>query len=415
LNLRLALSLLICCCLLLALACPAQVQKIYIKPKGAGIEQQSKFVDSIRFIPLEIIKDIELPSYTAIEFTRNYLLLRNPEDKVILLYSKDGRFVRRISYKKIGDSFGSSYDEVKDQLVFFGDNNNYSLTAKDRLQILLDRNNPRNLKYFRKYVIDLNDSNFLLRKTAPEEKDLTHAMHLYDDIWWKGDISTSPLFKDSLGQEFRLYRNDKLIKGYFPYDHYNEPKFMYTDEALSLDDSPDPMVHYLTRPFCDTVYKLVRDSLFPVYKLVLPLENSLPATFFSKPFKNKAERENYNRNNGWIFHQIYNFHETESFLSFDIEYLTRGESYIFQKQKNTLFNTKNIKPDSSQYNLKLLSDNDAQQEGDHYYKLVQAEELISFFDKNKQVPVPEELKAFIAGKPDARAPVVVEYKLKTRS
>lgn len=410
-NLRLSCIILLCCCLSLAVPGNAQMQKIYINPKETGIEKQSDYVDSIRFIPLEIRKDITFPSYTDISFTRDYMMFKDPEDKVIVLYTKAGAFVSKISYKKIGDSFESTYDEVNDQIVFFGDNNNYALTQKDRLKILLDRENPRNLKYFRKYVIDLRDSSFSIRKAAPGEKDLTHARHLYGDTWYKEDITTSPLFKDSVGYEFRLYRNDRFVKGFFPYDHIREPKFLYTDEATDISRTADPEVRFLTRPFCDTVYKLIRDSLFPVYRLVLPLENSLPASFFTKPFRNKAERENYERNNGRIFHQVYNFYENSRFLSFDIEYLTRSESYIFQKANKTVHPVKHIKPDSSQYNLKLLS-NDGQQQGDRFYRLLHAEELVSFFAANPNVPVPDDLKAFLAGKPEEDAPVVVVYKLK---
>lgn len=411
-NVRFSCFTLVCCCLILAFSGSAQVQKIYVKPKEAGIEKQSKFVDSIRFIPLEIKKDLEIPSFSSVEFTRNYMMFSDPEDKVIVLYSKAGAFVGKISYKKIGDSFESSYDEVNDRIVFFGDNNNYALTPRDRLKILLNRNDPRNLKYFRKYVVDLSDNSFTLRKNAPDEKDLTHAMHLYDDIWYKGDITTSSLFKDSLGHEFRLYRNDRFLKGYFPYDHISEPRFLYTDEEVNITRTGDPFVNFLTRPFCDTVYKLIRDSLFPVYRLVLPLENSLPASFFIRPFKNKAERENYTRNNGWIFHQVYNIYENDRFITFDIEYLSRIESYIYQKQTNSVLNIKNIKPDSSQYNLKLLTNNGPQQRGDHFYRLLHAEDLLSFFEANKNIPIPDGLKDFIAGKPDGEAPVVIEYKLK---
>ena len=44
----------IVCLLLVSHFAQSQLQKIYLHPKAAGNEKQSKFVDSIRFIPLEI-------------------------------------------------------------------------------------------------------------------------------------------------------------------------------------------------------------------------------------------------------------------------------------------------------------------------------------------------------------------------
>ena len=106
-------------CQLISTGVYSQLQKIYVHPKAAGNEKQSKFVDSIRFIPLEIKEGIELARYNNIEVTANYLMIRNYSAKETILYTKTGRFVKRISYKKLGESFYPVYDERKEQLVFF--------------------------------------------------------------------------------------------------------------------------------------------------------------------------------------------------------------------------------------------------------------------------------------------------------
>src|SRR5205085_7005044 len=98
-------------CLLSSTFAQCQLQKIYLHPKAAGNEKQSKFVDSIRFIPLEIRDGIELTTYNGIEVTRNYFLIKNYADKKILLYSKNGNFSKEINYKKLGDAFYPVYDE----------------------------------------------------------------------------------------------------------------------------------------------------------------------------------------------------------------------------------------------------------------------------------------------------------------
>jgi hypothetical protein len=157
---------------------------------------------------------------------------------------------------------------------------------------------------------------------------------------------------------------------------------------------------------------MIRDSLYPACQLVLPLENSLPASFFTRSFKNKTDRENFRRNNGWMLHHIYTFYETPRFIYFFVAYLSNYESYIYQKQTSTTYKAKNIKADSSQYNLQVLGEYGINIKGDRFYKPLKAGTLLTFFEKNKNVPVPKELESFLKSNPATTTPVIIEFKLK---
>jgi hypothetical protein len=405
-------STLVLSCLLLSAFAQSQVQKIYLHPKAAGSEKQSKFVDSIRIIPLEVKEDVELTAYNTVEVTKNYFLIRDFSEKRILLYSKDGNFIKKISYKKLGENFYPAYDEHNDRIVFFGNNKNYTLTSRDRLKIMLDWSNPRNKKYFKKYTIDLNDTSFAIQQDIPGERDIIRAYHFYDDFYWQGQIMTSEIYKDSLDYELKIYKDKELVKGFFPYNHINETRFLFAEENVGVNNTDISNIHVVTRPYCDTIYQMINDSLFPAYQLVLPLENSLPPSFFTKPFKNKTERDNFKRNNGWMMRQVYNFYETPRFIYFSVGYLSNYESYIYQKQTNITYKVKNIKPDSSQYNLQVLGDYGLSRKGDRFYKPQKAGDLLTFFAQNKNVPVPKELESFLQSNPHATTPVIVEFKLK---
>ena len=150
----------------------------------------------------------------------------------------------------------------------------------------------------------------------------------------------------------------------------------------------------------------------PAYQIVLPLENSLPASFFTSPFKNKADRDNFRRNNGWMFHQVYMFFETTRFIYFLMAYQSNYETYLYQKKTNTIYQVKNIKADSSQYNLQLFEQYGNSRKHDKFYKTVKAGDILPFFEKNKNVPVPKELENFIKSNPPENTPVIVEFKLK---
>jgi len=312
-------------CLLLSKTAKSQLQKIYLHPKAPGSEKQSSFVDSIRFIPLEIKDGVSLGAYYNIQATEKYFLLQDYLNKRIILYLKDGRFIKKISYKKLGD-FYPVYHEQSNQVLFFGGNKNYTLTPKDRIKITLDWKNHRNKKYYKKYVVDLNDPSLSIKKDVPNERDIISAYPFYKDYYIKGEIIISRLYKDSLDHELKIYQNNQLVKSFFPYNHINETRFLYTEESVVPHKTDTSYINFITRPYCDTIYKMVHDSLFSVYQLVLPLENSLPASFFTSPFKNKTERENFNRNNGWMFQQDYGFYETSGFIYFLVVYLYNYDS-----------------------------------------------------------------------------------------
>jgi hypothetical protein len=399
-------------CLFISPGAQSQLQKIYLHPKATGTEKQSNFVDSVRFIPLEIKEDIEVKGYTYVQATDNYYLIRDYTSRAVILYGKDGRFIKKINYRKLGDYFYPDYDERTNQIVFFGNNKNYSLTSRDRIKVKLDWNNPRNKKYYKKYAIDLNDPSFTIKKAKPQQSDILHASHYYDDVYGMGDITTSELYKDGLDYELKIYKGNQIVKSYFPYNRINEPKFLYTEESINHTQTDTPYIHYISRPFCDTIYKMVRDSLMPAYQLVLPLENSLPATFFTRPFKNKTERDNYRRNNGWMLRQVYSFYETPRFIYFFVSFFTNYETYIYQKQTRATYNVKKIKTDSTHYNLQLLEQHGVSRNLNKFYKIQKAGDILSFFEKNRHVPVPKELESFIKKNPPVTTPVIIEFKLK---
>lgn len=354
-----------------------------------------------------------MSQYNSVEPTRDYFLIRNYSGKEILVYARDGRFIKRISYKKLGAQFYPMYDERSNQLIFFGANKNYTLTSRDEVKIKLNWNSPRNRKYYQKYTIDLNDSSFVIKKETPQQKDIVQAFHFYDDVYATGRISTSELYKDSLEYELTLYKGNERVKGFFPYNKINEPKYLYTeDEGVGVNKTDTPDIHYITRPYCDTIYKMVKDKIEPYYQIVLPLENSLPASFFTKPFKNKTDRDNHRRNNGWMLHQLYGVFETPRFIYFQIGYLSNYEAYIYQKQTKTTHKVRNIKADTSQYNITLLNDYNVVRKQDRFYKTAKAGDILSYFEKNKEAVVPPALEHLLKSKPAATTPVIIEFKFK---
>jgi hypothetical protein len=399
------------CCLFQSLLSSSQLQKIYLHPKANGTSRQSQFIDSIRFIPLEIREEIKLGQYFNIEVAAKFILLNDYSNSKYIIYSKEGKFIQKINYKKLG-GVTPNYNEDKNQIIFFGKNKNYTLTPKDEVKIKLDWTNPANKKYFKKYTIDLDDPSFTIKKATPDKNDIIRSFHYYDDYYLQAQISTSPLYEDTLDYELKIYKNNELVKGFFPYNRNNEPRFLYKQDNVSFNRTDSPSVGFVARPYCDTVYKMVQQDLSPAYQLVLPLENTLPPSFYTKSFKNKTERDNFNRNNGWMLSQIYTFYETPKFIFLSVGYLSNFESYVYHKGTNVTYKAKNIKADSTQYDLQLMAGYNARRNGEWFYQPRLASELLIFFEKNKNATIPAELETFLKSKPHGTTPVVVEYKFK---
>ena len=93
-------------------------------------------------------------------------------------------------------------------------------------------------------------------------------------------------------------------------------------------------------------------------------------------------------------------------------YQRNYETYLYQKKTNTICKVKNIKPDSSQYNIQLFEQYGNSLKQGKFYKTEKAGDILSFFEKNKNVPVPKELEGFIKSNPPATTPVIVEFTLK---
>lgn len=400
------------CCFFVNSLRAQQVEKIYLNPKSPVIQKQTSFVDSLQFTAFESVAGVSFNEYANVRLTHAYFLVTDYTAGFLYIYTKKGAFVKKINFKSLTNDLYPAYNAKTNEIVFFGNNNNYTLTSKDRVKIQLDWSNERNLKYFKKYVIDLSDTSFEIKKAKPDKYNLIGAYAFYADQYIQTKITTSPLYKDSTGYEVNLYKNEKLVKNYFPYNRVNEPRFLFSEENVSVPSSGSPNISYLMRPYCDTVYKLVEDRLSPVYHLVMPVENSLPATFFTDVSVTKTERENFKRNNGWAFHQIRDFYETSRLIYITISFFSHYEVFVYDKQTQTAYNATKIKGDSQQYNLSLLTAYNVTRAGHKFYKLLKADVMISFFRQNPTIAVPKELTALLQGNPDKNVPILVAFTLK---
>lgn len=394
----------------LCLITKAQPGKIYLNPKSPATESQSRFVDSVRFITLELPEGAVISNWDNMTLTKKYLAVIQYSSKQLLLYTHDGRFVKKISYKKLGDDFYPVYDKKTEQLRFYGSNKNYTLTPRDAIKIELNFNNPRNRKYYKKYLVDLEDPNFEIKKSTPTEYDVNNIYYLNDDYYHRSRATASKLYKDSVGYELKIYKNNKLVKQYFPYNQTKEPRFLYDESYVAASESPDPKTMFITRAYCDTIYKITGDSVFPAYQVVMPLENALPSSYFTQPFKNKAEWDNFRQNNNWMFRQVYRFVETPGYFFFSAAFLYNYGLYIYDKKKQIAYQTSKIKADSTTFFINIIPGSNIDYQNGFFYKLIAPEVIRESYKPVAGKTAPAAIEAIVNKKSNAAILAVFNMK-----
>ncbi len=398
----------------ICIAAWCQPTKIYLSPKAAGSANQSMFIDSVRFYPLEKSNGADISRYSGLYITDQYFIVVNYQDGNLIVYDRNGRLVKQVAYKKKGADSYPRYDKAKQQLNFIFTNKLYSLTEKDRIEIQTDFANKKNKKYYKKYIIDLNDSTFTMKKATVTAFDILDAYNLKDDLYCTYRVHVSDRYKDTTDYEVKIYKNDQFVKGYFPYNKNHESKYLYAPYiGAHTQESGKPDTFYITRPYLDTIYSLSNDIITPAYQIVLPMENSLPKSFFETPFKNKTERENFERNNGWMLRQIYTVFESGRYMFITIGFLSNYGQYIYDKKTTSSYNLSKTKADSITYNLPIISDDPGNRFNNKYYRVINAETLKKAYElKDKSIPFPKELEACFKDSKNP-TPVIVEYTIKT--
>jgi hypothetical protein len=403
-------------CLLIAGTASAQPEKLYLNPKVAGAANQSKFVEITRFIPLNVSTE-KIASYAGLYISKNYWIVYDYPVKKIDFLTKEGKFVKTIDLKKYGETT-LVYDSDNETLKFNTKNKNYTLTNNDLIKIRKNYSRKSNQKYFRNYIIDLEDKSLQIKRTDTDPYFIINARRYFDEYYYQSDLTIDNKAGDTVGYELQILQNYQPVRSYFPFNKTNDNRFKYSSmnwgSQIYLWDTDTPYIKYTARPFNTTIYKLNRDTIQPVYEIVLPLENALPAAFFTKGFKSKADWENFQNSNGAVFFSISGIRETGKCLFFGIRYMRNYESFLYDKTDSKFYQTKMIKADSSQYNIQLLQNGLGSCYQSHYYRLVPAAELVDFYSKNKSknIVYPPELQAYLNTATKNSNPVIVEYKIK---
>lgn len=362
--------------------CIAQ-EKIYFEPKSASGGKQSDFITCNGVIVLETTAKSKFDRFSRIIPTKKFFVVCDYSAKKILVFDKNGRFIKKFGNKL---DFGRlTYNEEKDRLEIVSQNKMYRLTNKDNAQILEDYRNPKNLKYYRKYFIDLTDTlNFAVHKQKIVNSDILNPVPYIDGMHFVNQVTVDKNFAKKEDYELKIYRGDSLLKQYFKYDKKNDSRYIFDGTSVAVTASARADERWVTHPYDYTIYALQKDSLYKAYDLVLPIDRAIPVDFFAKEFQNRTEKDNYLRQNKKLVKQFYVYNVSRRYINFGMQGMMYDwQQFLYDTKSKTFYNYDKINPDSLTYYMPLCK-NVAFNSGPDVYARISAADGLKIFDDHKK-------------------------------
>ena len=403
--------LLIFCCLFTVFTHPCMAQeKIYFEPKSAGGGKQSDFITCNGVVVFETTAESRFDRYSRIIPTKNFFVVCDYSAKKILVFDKTGRFIKKFGNKL---DFGRlTYNEDKDGLEMVTTNKMFRLTNKDNAQILEDYQNPKNLKYFRKYFIDLSDTlHFAVHKQKIVNADILNPVPYINGMHLVNQVRVDKNFAKNEDYELKIYRGDSLLQQYFKYDKKKDSRYIFDGASVAVSASDRPDNKWVTHPYDYTIYTLHRDSLYKAFDIVLPLDRAVPADFFAKEFQNRLEKDNYLRQNKKLVKQIYVNNVSSRYLQFSLQGMQYDrQQFLYDTKAKTFYNFDKINPDSSTFFMPL-GQNMAFNIGSAIYARISATDALKVFEDHKKdnVPYPPLLNDYFKTATADSNPVLINF------
>ncbi len=391
------------------LKCIAQ-EKIYFEPKFTSGAKQSDFITYNGIVVFETTPQSKFDKFSRIIPTKKFFVVCDYSAKKILVFDKNGRFIKKFGNKL---DFGRlTYNEEKDGLEMVSQNKMYRLTNKDNAQILEDYQNPKNLKYYRKYFIDFKDTlNFSVHKQKIDHSDILNPLPYINGMHFVNKVTVDKNFAKNEDYELKIYLGDSLLKQYFKYDKKNDSRYIFDGASVSVTAAAKADERWVTHPYDYTVYALQKDSLYKAFDFVLPIDRAIPADFFAKEFQNKTEKDNYLRQNRKLVKQFYVYNLSPRYINFTLQsMLYEQQQFVYDTKTKIFYNYDKINTDSLTYYLPLcknLSFNDGSQQ----YARIAAEDALKIFEEHKKdnIKYPSLLEAYFKTATADSNPVFINF------
>ncbi|TWI81194.1 6-bladed beta-propeller protein [Lacibacter cauensis] len=386
----------------LSIAQPAQT--LYFDPASAIGAPVSRLFESVTYIPLETTRQSLFGQISHLVVTAQYFIVFDYDTQALYFFDKNGKFVKK--YKDDKYTIAALYWMQKENALYILQAKSYRLTDQERDELLHTPFTKSTSKYGRAVLYNLNN---IEKEQISEMPDfgifMANPTLLAPGQWAYSSVISYSDAKDTVDFELKISNGQKITKAYFPYTK-RRSTFLSDPANIEFFAASQSNTLLFTRPYYNSVYQLTPDSVTVLYNFVLPFENTVPKTFFTKEFSSRNELRDYKQNNpayAWRINGLIPFH---NLLFFSLDYQKRDRRFIFDKSTNRFYNVNKISADSTNAYLPVMGwgiqyydttalyssiSSDAMfrsRDAEKHRNPVYSELLTNYFDKSKSTSNP---------------------------
>ncbi|MFT4093206.1 MAG: 6-bladed beta-propeller [Niabella sp.] len=405
-------------CLLVYLSAYSQNGKdLYFQPNFAIGVTASKIFDEVTYIPLQTNKKSLFGRIKQLLVSDNYFIIWDADTNSIYFFDKTGKFIKKYRPPKCTIK-NIQLDKSRNALFITGSNKNFKFSQAEIEKMMEDPTNPEFARFSWSGYYDLKDihkekvqeiKHFSLSLVTPTIFGASHWVYSY--------AYANRKWEDNTDYELKVYSAGKTVSAYFPYNKKNSALFCKPAQ-ISFFPGQDSSKLLFTRPYNYSIYELNSDSISLLYTLILPMENSLPGSFLSYPFRSKNDFDNFRMKNGsWVW-SIDHLFRYNNYLFFSLDYNKsfREKSFMLDEASGRFYNISKISPDSTNAYLPLLTTGIQFCDGNYLYGSTSSNYMFQTKD-NTQSRSPQympAIKAYFDKSSRTANPVIIQVKLKNK-
>ncbi|WP_161596679.1 6-bladed beta-propeller [Chitinophaga vietnamensis] len=387
-----------------------------IDPSSAMGGNCSKIFDSIIYVPLENSKQCLIDEISRLEVVDKYFIVLDGGLDQIVIFNRDGSF-----HAKCANIKGFRKNPNTRRNIF----RDFSINQyKDQI-VVRNGLDPENLYLFNYNgdavgSISLKDIGNFKGLNGLAYLDSNTCVYAISSIFANPDTSKYKPY-----ELFIANKNSSSIIGVIPYDPNGiaNAKWMDIQIVLSgpLYQSGRKGVCFFTRAYDYNIYEINSRGVSNVFKIVLPIDFSLPVDFLVKEEKYRGKRLEYLANNREKVFVISNVYMLEDNLLFTLNsrlYPNTNKIFLYNLKRHSLFNLLRISPDSSSFFLPMISDQYSIQacDGKNIYSSVSSLQMFNYFEatRDKHLNFPIDLQKYLVTQNRESNPVIIQLKLKNK-
>jgi hypothetical protein len=302
-----------------------------IDPSSARGASVSQFFDEVNFIPLETTKESLFGSISQLKMTDENYFVFDWETKAVLIFTKAGKYVAKISANKIEKDPAD-----KSKQDFHG----FNLKTVDGKTLITIASGKRT------HYFDLTGK--FVKKITADTLDKYADSKRFSDGTIIDQYYYDKEDKDSTKYHLSLIKDGKKSEMYFPQkkdEHKNDEGW----HGGRIYDYGNPDEFLYVKNYLYNIYKLNSKKLSLAYQIFFPAANSLPLDYDNNP-KYDGKRYDYFEQNRDIFYEMANAYLHGNNLYFQVRNWSwsRDEkrAFVYNLNSNDLTSVSDIEPDS---------------------------------------------------------------------